>query len=82
MAPPAIAAPATVVTCHKMYVADLRPIAGRYAFMMSVHTTGQSFTVYAAHPDAYTVGAEYTLTLAPRTPPGPPAAAEDAEARR
>jgi hypothetical protein len=74
---PAPATPDAVVTCHKMYAADLRP-TDRFAFMMSVHVTGQSFTVYAAEPDAYTVGAEYTLTLAPRTAPGPSPAAEDA----
>jgi hypothetical protein len=59
--------PAAIVTCHKTYYVDRRT-TDPDAFMMSVHVTGQSFTVYATHPDAYEIGAEYALTLTPRAP--------------
>jgi hypothetical protein len=78
---PTPAAPAAVAVCHNMYAADLRP-AHPYAFIMSLPATGQSFTVYAARPDAYTIGAEYTLALTRRTPPTPPGTSVRAEAAR
>ena len=66
---PPLGGAAATVTCTRAFWSQRH---ARYAFVFTVRGTRQRFTVYAADPYGYEIGASYALALtASAPPPGP-----------
>ena len=67
--PPPPAGAAATVTCTRAFWSQRHRV---YAFVFTLPGTGQRFTVYAADPYGYEIGATYALTLTTSAPPPGP----------